>query len=143
MSKKGPGREKLAASQARVQELLELQQDLMLAHELLRRSYQKQLNLIHQRLAKEPYYQSMAKTVVRAAAVRKAHDRGDKLVLTKHDTGAYGTATDTLAGTAAGGGPRTMQDAHQAIQRHQDDMRKQAAKVVELSKKLRRPKGQF
>ena len=75
MSKKGSGREKLAASQARVQELLELQQDLMLAHELLRRSYQKQLNLIHQQLAKEPYYQSMAKTVVRAAAVRKAHDR--------------------------------------------------------------------
>ena len=143
MSKKPPGREPLAASQARMQELLQLLQDLAAEHEFHMRAYAKTRNEILQLLAKEPAYQAMEKDVVRASAVREAHDQGDKLTIDGQPTARAFKKASEKSGSIYKGGPDTMRAAHKKRQKHQRGVLEATNKAVELSKKLRLRKGKI
>jgi hypothetical protein len=136
MSEKGPGREKLAASQARLAELVKELTDLEQNHEREERLYQNHRDRILRDLEREPAYHSLDKQLQRAAAVREAHDQGDKLTI----DGAFTTASNNLTGTAKGGAPKTMKTAHQSMQKY-NLLKVTAAAIEPIWRKLRDPQS--
>ncbi len=125
-----------------MQALLEQLRDLDAEHEFHMRSYAKMRDSILQRLAKEPAYHQMEKDVVRAAAVREAHDQGEKLTIDGQPTDrAFKKASEKVADSTYKDGPDTMRAAHKRRQKHQRGVLEATNKAVELSKKLRTPQG--